>query len=139
METDIVFRGKSIETNEWIYGNVIHRFDRKKNQWRYFIFNTTLEMDSPIHEVEVIPKSVGANTGIRDENDKPIWVGDIVKVTCLKEKKFGKKLFAIVDYKDSQYVLSHKDNSVTLYYESIEDSILVVGNQIDTPSLLPKV
>lgn len=63
----ILFRGKCLDRNEWVKGDLLHRGTN-----RFFIET------SAVIGNEVIPESVGQNTGLFI-GDKEIFEGDIVK------------------------------------------------------------
>ena len=66
---EILFRGKSLDSGEWVEGNYIFEdFDR-----------VGIHQIGTIIQCFVIPETVGQFTGLLDKNDKKIFEGDIVR------------------------------------------------------------
>ena len=119
---EIKFRGKSLETGEWIFGDLI------ENQGRFFIYKASSETtfkdddDGQIVLVakEVDQKTVGQYVGIRDATGQKIYDGDIIRDwRGVREVKF--EIF---------------DNRQGYEIELDDSDLEVIGNIHDNPELL---
>lgn len=128
----IKFRGKSLNTGHWVYGDLIQRGKRK------FI------------EYEVEPITVGQFIGLFDKNGQEIYEGDIIrKITksgypnnLVGEIVFRNGLFGIkndsryglpvsIIVTESEWVDGNASGTSTYEYE-------IIGNVYDNPELLEK-
>lgn len=152
---EILFRGKSMDDNEWIYGGALHQTDSygdKVDKW--FIIDGTYTNDYDIGEpIRAIPETIGQYTGLIDKNGKKIFEGDIIKAyfqpqnfknppCAIGSVIFENGTFKVVVYvskKSTEYKVFEKENIVAY---SIEHNFLdrcyvleVTGNINDNPEL----
>lgn len=122
----IKFRGKSIESSEWVEGDLIT--DPKTG-----VANCILVLNgNPRNMIEVDANTVGQLTGLQDKNKKEIYEGDILKIKCLgweyARVVFHYGVFGFYVIENSR-LCAH----VPQYWEDGE----IIGNIHDNPELIP--
>lgn len=129
------FRGKKID-GDWYYGDLItetREFNRTCDKAYILPYWETL--NGPIF---VDKESVGQYTGLKDENGREIYDGDIIKVWITKIINF----VAMVDCLNgafgigsipSGYGYHHKFSS---FHNNVGTSYEVIGNIYENPELL---
>lgn len=145
MNIEILFRGKSIGTGEWLYG---------------YLFNYGLTAPSNVPCISVcVPKSwkeaynlyavspdtIGQYTGLKDKNGVKIFVGDIARFSYITDgiKPIEIECLAKVIFEDGSFMIKcvkgHVHDSMqralfAMDYFNIK--VEVVGNITDNPELM---
>ena len=123
---EILFRGKSTKTSEWVQGDLIHR-----KIWSSQLQVIRVEDNGfdNFTEYEVIPETVGQYTGLTDKNGTKIFEGDICKH---RSNYSGEYIISVVTYTDGQFLAMADNNSGF----NLSDNLKVIGNIHDNPELL---
>lgn len=140
---EILFRGKSTETNQWIYGG-FHIWEKrqvcalgddklKDDEISYVItVNSFADWNMPriMQAVEVIADTVGQYTGLTDRNGRKIFEGDIVNILTENEE------FGIITYDDGGFFVDASTFSVDFMNNINGSDIEVIDNIHDNPKAL---
>ena len=122
----IKFRGESILTDEWLYGDLVHSADNKR-------FGILVNDKDRYDECEVAPETVGQFTGLYDKDGKEIYEGDILR--------FGNSPSGVCEVKWNESIAAF---CICFYFEGEIGSrplgggveFAIIGNIHDNPELL---
>lgn len=140
---EILFRGKSTETNQWIYGG-FHIWekrqvcalgnDRLKDDEISCVItvNSFADWNMPrtMQAVEVIADTVGQYTGLTDRNGNKIFEGDIVNILTENEE------IGVIVYEDGGFIAHADKFSIDIIYKINGTDVEVIGNKYDNPKLM---
>lgn len=143
---EIRFRGKIIDTGEWVYGYYVHLKDTSRKPMKgrervtHRIYTGMADTcavsdgyDFSPSWYEVVPYTVGQCTGLYDKDGREIYEGDIIK-NCKGKIKLNNTFtldnFEIfeVKYEDASFNIS----SLSL----VTNYIKVIGDIYDNPEML---
>ena len=129
--TEILFRGKRIDTGQWVYG-----FYAKELQGQHYILADEGDFyDGPmLTMVEIIPETVGQYTGLDDKNGVKIFEGDVVRYLNSIESGNG-----VVKYDACAFLFNWIDideiDSLLRYFQCSKE-LEVIGNVHDNPEAM---
>lgn len=124
MTRTIKFRGKSVRTGDWHYGDLVHN---AVDSYSHLI-EVGIQEDR-CYPIEVIPESIGMFTGLVDKEGNEIYEGDIVH-DC--DDIFGYTFPVCFD--SGSFIVDDENEGKLLYEEN--DNVKVMGNIHDNPELL---
>lgn len=127
----IKFRGKHVDDDEWVYGDLI--IDNAEN---YFI-HIREEKRQVAHMV--YPDTVGQFTGLLDKNGKEIYEGDVVsyRYPIRRHDSFVRNEINYIGFRQSEckFIVVCKNRHHDLH-EPYNLQVEVIGNIHENPELL---
>ena len=119
MRREILFRGKLVSSNEWVYGNFIHskRFKGCSNEYRIHEQDTGIESD--IDEGTICQYS-----GMKDCKGIKIFEDDIIRDGCR---------LLVVKFNNGSFNFWTKYNTMVIQADTT--LFEVIGNIIENPNM----
>lgn len=124
---EILFRGKRVDNGEWVDGNLFIP-DKEDTPTQICIGTNIIRITH-----DVLPETVGQYTGIKDENGKKIFEGDIVEGADFTVEDGG---YGIVSFDDGAFEVSGNNIIGTFHENYWGKEFEVIGNIHDNPELL---
>ena len=133
----IKFRGKDIETGEWLYGYLVQPIGQNPS---IYVQDVKTEGVASFFVYDVEESTVGQFTELLDKNENEIYDGDIVKAPLLDPifRDILKDAFteAVVKYNNGAFVVSYYNESHNIYIQDLYEKIEVIGNIHDNTDIL---
>lgn len=129
---EILFRGKRIDTGEWVEGSYVLARDIVSEKIGHLIVKIGTDMvRGELFDFEIVdPSTVGQYTGLT-ANGKKIFEGDIVSGFFNHEKIVGYILYG----SDASFFIQ-RDGLLGIGLNNASDWLEVIGNIHDNPELL---
>lgn len=132
MNREILFRGKEVSSQKWVYGFYVHvpcgRFGKDEH-----IIQTISKNGRMATLYDVNSSTVGQFTGVTDKNGNKIFEGDIVDILCENEET------GLIEWdKDTaRFIVSAYSFEADFdnYYGT---DLEVIGNIHDNPELIKR-
>lgn len=143
---EILFRGKAVDADKWIYGDLRHISDGHGGYILCIVDNTNGK-NNDVTGVEVVPETVGMFTGSTDKSRTKIFEGDIVKGTAYSATNIGVIVWIDeisgfgVRYVNAPNPTAWVNSSIlrcAAIGKTDEFAAEVIGNIHDNPELLKK-
>lgn len=125
-----VFRGKSLVSGEWIYGDFYREMGEKTAYYIQPIFRNALP-----HLID--PDTLGRFTGRVTDKGQKIYEGDIVDVT-LRQTRMGRHL-VVWDHEYCEFVLKRFGREEGTLTFAMPMTLHVVGNAYDDHKMFLKM
>lgn len=125
---EIKFRGKRIDTGEWVYGSLLYNYDEE----------TFISVSGYSHtgtafsgSYKVLSETVGQYTGLKDKNGTAVWEGDLLLTP--------ERDIMVVEWQDAKLITKCVRPANPRYVNSLAFAYpvsVIIGNIHDNPELL---
>lgn len=133
MSREILFRGKSIGMDIWLYGKLFNYGLTAPSNVPCISVCVPTSWQEAYNFYRVHPNTIGQYTGLKDKNGVKIFEGDVVII--------GEKLKAKVIYYDGAFRMQSEFSptpidTTDMGYMMREFSVRIIGNVHDNPELI---
>ena len=137
MKREILFRGKSIGTDEWLYGHLFNYGLTAPSNVPCISVCVPTSWEEAHNLYAVHPDTIGQYTGLKDKNGKKIFEGDILDYTVFDVFGEEHQCKGGVKWADDCFICDNSDG-VNGFAWVVEQSIEldVIGNVTDNPELI---
>lgn len=141
MNREIIFRGKSIGTGEWLYGHLFNYGLTAPSNVPCICVCVPKSWKEAYNLYTVHPDTIGQYTGLKDKADKKIFEGDILEYIGKRKDNMNKVYRRKVVFHEGMFALLSKELQAysALNYHCMEDgrsAWRVIGNIHDNPELI---
>lgn len=149
MNREIIFRGKRIDNDEWVYGRGLQQCKDELGNEIVAIFTDVVKSENYIKKegrytlnyVPVKVETLGQYTGLKDRNGKKIFEGDILEYIGKRKDDMNKVYRRKVVFHEGMFALLSKELPAysALNYHCMKDgrsAWRVIGNVHDNPELI---
>ena len=133
MSREILFRGKSIGIDVWLYGKLFNYGLTAPSNMPCISVCVPTSWKEAYNFYGVHPNTIGQYTGLKDKNGVKIFEGDVVII--------GEELKAKVIYYDGAFRMQSEFSptpidTTDMGYMMREFSVRIIGNVHDNPELI---
>lgn len=141
MNREIIFRGKSIGTGEWLYGHLFNYGLTAPSNVPCISVCVPTSWEEAYSLYAVHPDTIGQYTGLKDKDGKQIFEGDILGYIGKRKDNMNKVYRRKVVFHEGMFALLSKELQAysALNYHCMEDgrsAWSVIGNIHDNPELI---
>lgn len=141
MKREIKFRGKSINTGEWLYGHLFNYGLTAPTNVPCISVCVPASWEEAYSLYAVHPDTIGQYTGLKDKNGKEIYEGDILEYIGKRKDNMNKVYRRKCVFHEGMFALLSKELPAysALNYHCMKDgrsAWRVIGNTYDNPEMM---